>query len=84
MKKRSAPLSSPTLPWHVFYHAALFETDGSKLPERIADAERAILIRVKELFLVTSDHIEEDQILDDALYALQALRNCARPESSAA
>lgn len=81
MKKSSAPSPAPTSPWHVFYHGALFETDPSKLPQRIADAERAILIRVKELFLITSDHIEEDQILDDELYALSALRNCAWPES---
>jgi hypothetical protein len=49
MKKRSAHLSnpSPALEWHVLYHAALFETDGSKLPQRIAEAEKAILARVK-------------------------------------
>jgi hypothetical protein len=31
---------------------------------------------MKELFVETSDHIEEDLILDDALYALRALRTC--------
>ena len=84
MKKRSAYSSSPALAWHVLYHAALFETDRSKLPQRIAEAEDAILARVKELFVVNSDHIEEDQILEDALNALRALRNCALPEASAA
>jgi hypothetical protein len=84
MKKRSAHSSSPALEWHALYQAALFETDRSKLPQRIAEAEEAILTRVKELFIVNSDHIEEDQILDDALYALRALRNCALPEASAA
>lgn len=84
MKKRSAPSSSPALPWHVLYQAALFETDRSRMPQRIAEAEQAILARIKELFLVKSDHIEEDQILDDALYALRALRNCAWPETSVA
>lgn len=84
MKKRSGSSSSPALAWHVLYHAALFETDRAKLPLRIADAEAAILARVKELFFVKSDHIEEDQILDDALYALQALRNCAWPEANVA
>jgi hypothetical protein len=73
------------LAWHALYHAALFETDQSKLPQRIVEAENAILARVKELFIVNSDHIEEeDQIFDDALYALRALRNCALPEASAA
>jgi hypothetical protein len=84
MKKRSAHSSSPALEWRALYQAALFETDRSKLPQRIAEAEEAILTRVKELFIVNSDHIEEDQILDDALYALRALRNCALPEASAA
>lgn len=90
MQKRFAPSSifaqpsTPALAWHVLYHAALFETDHSKRPQRIAEAEKAILARVKELFVVSTDHIEEDQILDDALYALRALRNCALPQASAA
>jgi hypothetical protein len=70
--------------WHALYHAALFETDRSQVSQRIAEAEKAILSRIKELFLVDTDHIEEDLILDDALYALRALRNCTFPESDAA
>jgi hypothetical protein len=67
------------------YQAALFETDRELIPARIAKAEKAILDRVKELFGVDSDHIEEeDQILDDALYALRALRNCVVSEVNAA
>lgn len=72
------------LAWHTLYQAALFETDRAKIPGRIDLAERAILDRVKELFLVTKDHIEEDQILDDALYALRALRNCVVTDVDAA
>ncbi|MGC2447800.1 MAG: hypothetical protein WA477_09150 [Candidatus Sulfotelmatobacter sp.] len=70
--------------WHALYQAALFETDRDRIPERIAEAERAILARIKELFFVTADHIEEDLILDDALYALRALRSCIRVEANAA
>jgi hypothetical protein len=66
------------------YQAALFETDRDLILARIAEAEKAILDRVKELFGVNSDHIEEDQILDDALYALRALRNCVVSEANAA
>lgn len=84
MKKHSGSSSSPAVAWHVLYHAALFEIDRCKLPQRIADAGNAIAARIKELFLISSDHIEEDQILDDALYALRALRNCAWLEISAA
>lgn len=73
-----------SLAWHSLYQAALFETDRTKVSERIDVAERAILERVKELFLVSGDHIEEDQILDDALYALRALRNCVHSDAQAA
>lgn len=82
MKKHVTCDSS--LKWHSLYQAALFESDRQKIPERIAVAEKAILERVKELFVATGDHIEEDQILDDALYALRALRNCVVPEMNAA
>lgn len=70
--------------WHSLYQAALFETNREMIPGRIAEAEKAILTRVKELFQVNTDHIEEDQILDDALYALRALRNCVLSEANAA
>jgi len=85
MKKHSSrdPRSSARA-WHDLYQAALFETDRNRIPERIAEAEKAILARIKELFVVTADHVEEDQILDDALYALRALRNCVVSEASAA
>jgi hypothetical protein len=79
---RKQPTSQPT--WHVLYHAALFETDRDKIPERIADAEKAILARVKELFGYAGDHIEEDLVLDDALYGLRALRSCVASEATAA
>jgi hypothetical protein len=70
--------------WHVLYNAALFETDRERIPQRIAEAENAILVRIRELFVVTTDHIEEDVVLDDALYALRALRNCVTCHAAAA
>jgi len=80
MKKHSPRTShssgNTNVSWHSLYQAALFETDRKLIPARIAEAERAILNRVKELFGVDSDHIEEDQILEDALYALRALPSC--------
>jgi hypothetical protein len=72
------------LPWHVLYRAALFENDRDKLPQRIEEAERAILSRIKELFITTTDHIEEDAVLDDALYALRALRSRVHSEAAVA
>lgn len=75
---------APRLAWHTLYHAALFETDRNKVPQRIEEAERAILSRIRELFVTNADHIEEDVVLDDALYALRALRNCVHSEAAAA
>jgi hypothetical protein len=84
MKKESVRATSDACPcWHTPYQAALFETDRHEIPERIEQAERAV-VRVKELFVVTSDHIEEDQVLDDALYALRDLRNCVFHQNTAA
>jgi len=62
--------------WRELYSAALFETDKDRIPTRIADAEKAIVARAQELFSAGADTIEEDQALDDALYALRALQNC--------
>ena len=73
-----------TTSWRALYQAALFEKDRRMVPTRIEEAEKAILGRVRELFAVETDHIEEDQILEDALYALRALRNCAVGEANAA
>jgi len=76
--------ASSALSWHALYQAALFETDRQIIPVRIAEDEQAILNRVRELFVANTDHIEEDQVIDDALYALRALRNCVAPQANAA
>lgn len=70
--------------WRALYQAALFETNPNRIPQRIVEAEKAILARVNELFASEGDHIEEDHILDDALYALKALRNCVVANTFAA
>jgi hypothetical protein len=62
--------------WRALYSAALFETDNRMIPARIADAQKAIVTRARELFSAGADTIEEDQALDDALYALRALQSC--------
>jgi len=71
-------VASPSMlqSWRDLYIAALFETDTKRVPTRIAEAEKAIVARARELFSAGSDTIEEDQALDDALYALRALQNC--------
>jgi hypothetical protein len=65
-------------PWRELYTAALFETDKARVPALIAEAENAIVVRARELFSSGNDTVEEDQALDDALYALKALESCLR------
>ena len=81
----SATASSPCLSsWRELYKAALFEKNREKLPDRIAEAEKAIVARARELFASSADTIEEDQALDDALYALRALQSCLTRQTAAA
>jgi hypothetical protein len=63
-------------PWQALYKAALFESDRDKAAQRIAEARTALVRRARELFQAGGDNIEEEQALDDALYALHALETC--------
>ena len=62
-------------PWQILYHAALAENRPEKIPMQIAEAEKAIVARQHELQKTGHDHIEEDVMLDDMLYALRGLRS---------
>jgi hypothetical protein len=57
------------------YRAALFEIQENKLPARIAEAEKAVVLRARELFQAGGDNDEETEALDHAMYALHALRS---------
>ena len=64
--------------WREFYRAAMLEVDSTKVPERISEAEKALVQRARELFQKTGDNIEEEQALDDAMYILHGLRSTCK------
>ena len=61
--------------WKDLYQAAIVEPDLNKLPERIDEAESALVLRARELFYATGNEAEEGESLDDAMCILHALRN---------
>jgi hypothetical protein len=77
-----SPTNSQT--WRELYRVALFETDKHEIPTRIGEAEKAIKERARQLFATSTDNVEEDQALDDALYALHALQSCLGLETKVA
>ena len=89
MSPHSKSLSNPTNSsenncWREVYRAAILELDPTQLPERILEAETALILRAKELFQDGGSDGQETQDLDDAMYALQALRSALRHNPSAA
>ena len=60
--------------WRQLYRAALFEIEEDKLPARIAEAEKAVVLRARELFQAAGDNGEETEALDHAMYSLHAVR----------
>lgn len=72
--------------WRELYVTPLFEADPRKVQENIAQAEWAIVLRARQLCGMRGDNIQEEQELDDALYALRALKSTifSRPHPSQA
>lgn len=66
--------TSPSKSWKELYMAALYETDKSRMSERIANAEWALALRARELFHTGKEHLQERQAVDAAICALHALR----------
>jgi hypothetical protein len=62
--------------WKDLYVAALMEGDKDRASFLIQDAERAIVDRARLLFQADGDNMLEQESLDDALYALHALKGC--------
>jgi hypothetical protein len=65
--------SSMSSDWRELYKAALFEDDNAKIPQRIAEAERALATRAKEIF-GAENQVREQQAVENAMYFLRLLR----------
>lgn len=64
--------------WKTRYRAAILETNPSAIPQLVSEAERAVILRRRELF-GTMGTLDEKEALEDALYALRAFRSaCER------
>ena len=59
--------------WKTLYRAAILETNKALLPQRVSEAEEAVRARGREIFS-SNGTPEEEEALDDALYALHAFR----------
>ena len=59
--------------WKSLYRAAILETDNDLIKQKVSAAESAVLARERELFYGGGPG-EEQEFLDDALYALRAFR----------
>jgi hypothetical protein len=72
-----------TQPWRELYHAAMSEPDLNKLPERLSDAEAALVARARELFYTVGDDGEEGESLDYAMCIVHAIRESLGRRNSA-
>ena len=61
--------------WRTLYRDAVCEVDSTKIPDRIGNAKKAIVLRARELFQNTGSNLAEEQALDAAMGYLQALRS---------
>jgi hypothetical protein len=73
MEGRAYLPSSNSSEWKQLYMAALFEDDGAKILQRIAEAEMALAARAARLG-ENGHEAREQQAMDNARYFLQLLR----------
>jgi hypothetical protein len=69
----SFPPSMKQTEWKTLYRAAILETNKSVVPQRVSEAEKAVLCRRREMFYGDGS-LEEKEDLEDALYALRAFK----------
>ena len=59
--------------WKTLYRAAISETNKGLLPQRVSEAEAAVKAHGREIY-DSNGTVEENEILEDALYTLRAFR----------
>lgn len=80
--ENAIPPCSTIADWKTLYRAAISETNTTLASRRVAEAEKAALARGRELFY-RGGTLEEKEALEDALYALRALKNVSRCSEAA-
>jgi hypothetical protein len=69
--------------WRAKYRSALLKINTPAIEKEISDAEDAIVVRTRELYQQTGPDVEvERDALDDAMYALHALKSALKRKSS--
>lgn len=69
----ASPLRADHGEWKALYRAAILETNKNAIRQKVSEAEQAVLARGRELFYSGGTR-EEQESLEDALYALRAFR----------
>jgi hypothetical protein len=64
--------------WRTLYRAAILEPDAAKISVRIAEAQKEIVQRARELFQENRNNIDEEQALDSAMCTLHVFRSALR------
>ena len=62
--------------WKSLYAAALFEDDRSKITNRVAEAESAMVLRARALLISPSGNQRESAEIDQSLRMLNLLKSC--------
>ena len=72
--KTTSPLYPNHRDWKSLYQAAILEKNQNAVQQKVSEAEQAVLARGRELFY-DGGTSEEQESLEDALYALRAFRS---------
>jgi hypothetical protein len=68
--------------WKILYRAAILEPNSYAVPQRVFEAEEAVIARGREIFYRNGDPQEEEE-LEDALYALRAFKTALQYNKAA-